>query len=221
MGRYINIGNDSFRNVRNSEYVDKTPLIDYVYRVLNTEQKLLAYIAAHKDYVFVRESPAGKGFDDIVLVPRRNVHYPAVVLELKCDKSAQTAISQIKHNCYCDSLLSYTGEVVLVGINYNKKTKQHTCRIERISNTKSNTCMAINDTVSNTKSNTYLTPKQQEVLSFCGNTPHTAKEIFDHLGISKQAKHYVVYVENLLQTGNLIDTTLDRQCNKRYLCRKK
>jgi len=55
----------------------------------------LAYVAARKDYVIVREMPTGKGFADIVLVPRLNVNKPAIVLELKFDKSMDAAIEQI------------------------------------------------------------------------------------------------------------------------------
>lgn len=76
--------------------------------------------------------PAGKGFADIVLVPRRNVDKPAIVLELKYNRSAETAISQIKNKQYPDALREYVGEVVLVGISYDK-AKGHTCKIDRIS----------------------------------------------------------------------------------------
>ena len=93
----------------------------------------LAYQTAHQYYMFVRELPAGKGFADIVLVPRRNVDKPAIVIELKYDKSAQTAIQQIKEKRYAESLKDYIGEVVLVGINYDKDTKKHVCVIERLS----------------------------------------------------------------------------------------
>lgn len=165
----------------------------------------LAYIAAHKDYVFVRELPTGKGFADIVLVPRRNVASPAIVLELKYNRSARTAISQIKQQRYCDSLKNYIGNVVLVGINYNKQTKEHTCQIEKISNT-----------CGNTKSNTYLSEKQEKVLLYCKRKAHTAKEIFAHLGLSIQAKHYAAYIDYLLQHNLLEDTTPDRLRNKRY-----
>ena len=95
----------------------------------------LAYIAARKDYVFVREMPAGKGFADVVLVPRRNVKQPAVVLELKYDQSAKTAIRQIKQKHYAEALQDYIGDVLLVGINYDKQSKRHTCQIECLSYT--------------------------------------------------------------------------------------
>ena len=75
--------------------------------------------------------PEGKGFADIVLIPRRNVNGPAVVLEMKYDKSAKTAIQQIKEKRYAEALNEYFGEVVLVGINYDKVSKQYECIIER------------------------------------------------------------------------------------------
>lgn len=57
---------------------------------------------------------------------------PALVLELKYNQSAETAISQIRNKQYPDALCDYVGEVVLVGINYDK-AKGHTCKIDRIS----------------------------------------------------------------------------------------
>ncbi len=112
---------------------DNTSILQY-----NDENSLacvlsLAYVAARKDYTMIRELPTGKGFADIVLLPNRNVDKPAVVLELKSDKSADAAIAQIMKNRYAESLKDYMGEVVLVGINYDKKTKKHECMIERLS----------------------------------------------------------------------------------------
>jgi Protein of unknown function (DUF1703). len=78
----------------------------------------------------IRELPAGKGFADIVLLPRSASNQPAVVLELKYDHSAETAINQIHDKRYPDVLHDYAGDVVLVGINYDKKSKQHDCKIE-------------------------------------------------------------------------------------------
>ena len=94
----------------------------------------LAYQAGQLYYHFVRELPTGKGFADIVMLPRIGVNKPAIVLELKNDKSANAAIDQIKTKGYAQSLKVYAGEVVLVGINYDKKTKKHECVIERLSN---------------------------------------------------------------------------------------
>ena len=90
----------------------------------------LAFYTARSRYNMIRELPSGKGFADIVLLPHRNVDGPAIVLELKYDKNANTAISQIKQQKYTDVFRDYYGEVVLVGINYDKTTKKHSCIIE-------------------------------------------------------------------------------------------
>ncbi len=110
-------------NMSNLQYNDENGLAYVV---------SLAYQTAHQYYKFVRELPAGKGFADLVLLPYRNVEKPAVVVELKYDKSAEGAISQIKAKGYAESLKDYVGEVVLVGVNYAKKTKKHECVIERL-----------------------------------------------------------------------------------------
>lgn len=113
-------------------HADNTSILQY-----NDENSLacvlsLAYYAAKNDYNWVRELPTGLGFADIVLLPNRNVDKPAIVLEMKCDNSAETAITQIHEKRYADTLLDYVGKIVLVGINYDKKTKRHTCRIETV-----------------------------------------------------------------------------------------
>jgi len=92
----------------------------------------LAFISARRDYTLIRELPAGKGFADIVFYPRTSVDKPAMIIELKWDKDAQGAISQIKERRYADALKDYFGTILLVGINYDKKSKKHQCRIEKI-----------------------------------------------------------------------------------------
>ena len=57
---------------------------------------------------------------------------PAIVIELKWDKTAEGAIKQIKEKNYSASVEQYNGEIILVGINYNKKSKKHKCIIEHI-----------------------------------------------------------------------------------------
>ena len=74
--------------------------------------------------------PSGKGFADVVFVPYKNVDMPAVVVELKWDVSAGAAIKQIKDRDYVQSLKGYSGRIILVGINYDRNTKKHTCKIE-------------------------------------------------------------------------------------------
>ena len=76
--------------------------------------------------------PTGKGFADLVLIPRKHVSSPAIILELKYDKDADTAIDQILRKQYPAKVAEYTGELLLVGINYDKQQKTHQCRIVKI-----------------------------------------------------------------------------------------
>ena len=92
----------------------------------------IAYYYARNNYVMHRELPTGKGFADIVLIPRKNVESPAIVLELKYDKDANSAISQIHRKQYPDKVAQYSGELLLVGINYDKTQKTHNCTIEKV-----------------------------------------------------------------------------------------
>lgn len=92
----------------------------------------IAYYSAKKDYILTREFPSGKGYADIVFIPKSGCIKPAIVVELKWNKSAGAAIEQIKNKHYTDSLVSYNGDILLVGINYNKNNKKHDCRIEKI-----------------------------------------------------------------------------------------
>lgn len=113
-------------------HADNTSILQY-----NDENSLacvltIAYYTAKKDYIMIREFPTGKGFADVVLLPRPSCNKPAVVLELKYNQSADTAISQIQEKRYAGVLQNFTGEVILVGINYDKQSKQHDCKIEKI-----------------------------------------------------------------------------------------
>ena len=95
----------------------------------------IAYLSSMRYYFRpVRELPTGRGFADFVFVPkpRFTSRYPALVVELKWNEKASTALQQIKERHYTDSLLRYTGDILLVGINYDKKSKQHTCVIEEL-----------------------------------------------------------------------------------------
>ena len=124
----------------NSEYVSKaldaahtehTSILSY-----NDENSLacvisLAYYYAKNDYHIHREYPTGEGYADLVLIPRKHVDSPALVIELNYDKDTEAAISQIKNRNYPQQVADYTGDILLVGINYDKDTKQHDCQIER------------------------------------------------------------------------------------------
>ena len=84
-----------------------------------------------KEYTKIRELPTGKGFADIVYIPKKHPDKPAMIVELKYDKSAGGAINQIKEKKYVESLKEYHGNLLLVGINYDKESKKHTCVIEK------------------------------------------------------------------------------------------
>lgn len=90
----------------------------------------LAYYYAKGDFNIVRELPTGLGYADIVLLPRTAKYKCAMIIELKWNKDAMTAIRQIKEKKYLEALRDYKGKLLLVGINYDKKTKKHTCKIE-------------------------------------------------------------------------------------------
>lgn len=114
-------------------HADATSVLQY-----NNENSLscaisIAYYAAKEYYTMFRELPRGRGFADIVYLPNKNVDKPAIVVELKWNESAQGAIDQIREKQYTKHLENYSGEILLVGINYDKKTKVHECLIEKYS----------------------------------------------------------------------------------------
>ena len=93
----------------------------------------LAFYYAREYYTIVRELTTGKGFADVCMIPRKwHLDKPAIVIELKWDKSAVGALEQIKEKHYGNILEDYQGNLLLVGINYNKTTKKHECVIENI-----------------------------------------------------------------------------------------
>lgn len=94
---------------------------------------LMAYYSAKAYYMNpIMELPSGKGFADVVYLPKRNMDIPALVVELKWNHSAEGAIAQIKEKGYTDWIKGYTGDILLVGLNYDKATKEHSCKIEML-----------------------------------------------------------------------------------------
>lgn len=91
----------------------------------------IAYYNAMKEYTKIREFPTGKGFADIVYLPKKHSEKPAMIVELKYDASAEGAIAQMKDKKYVESLKEYHGNLLLVGINYDRGSKKHTCVIEK------------------------------------------------------------------------------------------
>ena len=94
----------------------------------------IGYLSAMQYYFKpIREFPAGRGFADFVFVPKPEYKndYPALVVELKWNQNVLTALNQIKERKYPESILNYTGNILLVGINYDKDNKEHQCVIEQ------------------------------------------------------------------------------------------
>ncbi len=94
----------------------------------------IAYLSAIQYYFKpIRELPTGRGFADFVFVPKPEYRsgYPALIIELKWNKKAETALEQIKDKKYPESIQNYTGDILLVGINYEKNSKDHQCVIEK------------------------------------------------------------------------------------------
>ena len=115
-------------------HAEYTSVIQY-----NNENSLssvlsIAYLSAIKYYFKpIRELSTGRGFADFVFIPKPlyRDYYPALLVELKWNKDAETALNQIKERKYPESLQQYTGDILLVGINYDKKEKVHQCVIEK------------------------------------------------------------------------------------------
>lgn len=112
-------------------HMENTSILSY-----NDENSLscvitLAYYSAKKDYTLIRELPAGKGFADIVFVPHRGKNKPAIIVELKWNQTVEGAIGQIKERKYVEALKEYQGDLLLVAVNYDKKTKRHDCLIAK------------------------------------------------------------------------------------------
>ena len=95
----------------------------------------IAYLSSMRFYFKpIRELPTGRGFADFVYLPKPEYkgNYPALLIELKWNKNVSAAIQQIKDKKYSESLLQYTGDILLVEINYDKKSKKHQCVIEKL-----------------------------------------------------------------------------------------
>ena len=126
------LNSEAVAKIFDEAHQDHTSILTY-----NNENSLANVIAISlflsttNTYNVVRELPTGKGYADLVYLPKSGVNKPAFLIELKYDKSAQTAITQIKEKNYLQFFKDYKGEVLLVGINYSKDTKTHQCIIEK------------------------------------------------------------------------------------------
>lgn len=109
----------------------------------NNEQALRsvikrAYFSYADEYMMFEELPSGSGYADIVYLPKKGSVFPVLVIELKWNQSADSAIEQIRNRRYPEAVTEYGSEILLVGISYNKDApageRRHQCRIERWSN---------------------------------------------------------------------------------------
>ena len=125
--------------VGNGEAVAKALDISHIHvtsnRSYNNEDALqsaiyLAYIYALNRYSVIKEMTTGKGFADVVFVPYKE-NDPAMIIELKRNGCAESALLQIREKRYFDSLSHYQGRILFVGINYDEKNKTHSCLIEK------------------------------------------------------------------------------------------
>ena len=91
----------------------------------------LAYYAALDLYRLVFEPTAGKGIADCIMIPRR-ADLPGIILELKYNSSVEAALKQIQERNYIAAIPQSVRKVILVGINYDKKSKRHECRMEKL-----------------------------------------------------------------------------------------
>lgn len=116
-------------------HAEETALLFY-----NNEQALrsvikLAYFSYKDHYLKFEELPAGDGYADLVYLPKKGSLVPALVIELKWNQSAKGAIDQIREKRYPEALRDYGGDVLLVGIGYDKNAgagkRKHTCKIEK------------------------------------------------------------------------------------------
>lgn len=113
----------------------------------NNEQALRsvikrAYFSYGDEYMMLEELPAGAGYADIVYLPKKDSLFPVLVIELKWNQSADSAIEQIRSRRYPEAVSRYGSDILLVGISYNKDApagqRRHQCRIEHyIEGTKS------------------------------------------------------------------------------------
>jgi hypothetical protein len=92
-----------------------------------------AYISCIDEFLRIEELPSGKGYADVVYLPKKNSDKPIMLVELKWNKTSDGAIAQIKEKNYPQVFDGFGSDILLVGINYDAKTKEHNCRIEKVS----------------------------------------------------------------------------------------
>ena len=111
-------------------HTEVTSALNYNFESSRQAAIIFAFYTARTKYTIIQELPAGYGFADIGFIPL-NKKDPAMIIELKCNHDADTAIKQIKNKNYPKVFENYLDNLLLVGVNYDKNTKIHECVIER------------------------------------------------------------------------------------------
>ena len=122
-----------------AEAIEKIHREEFEPRHYNNEQSLrsvikLAFFAYKDKYTQLEELAGGEGYADIVYLPKKAVDMPILVIELKWNKTAETALDQIRRKHYPDVLKNRDEQILLVGISYDKDDpdKKHSCIIEEL-----------------------------------------------------------------------------------------
>ncbi|MCD8022068.1 MAG: ATP-binding protein [Lachnospiraceae bacterium] len=114
----------------------ETPLLDYNNETELTAIVNLVYLAARDSYYVERENKAGIGYVDFIFYPERPGD-DGIILELKVDDTPEAAIQQIRDRKYVLKFRGrmaetkrHTGRILMLGIGYSKKNKDHHCKVE-------------------------------------------------------------------------------------------
>ena len=111
-------------------HTEVTSALNYNFESSLQAAIMLAFYTARTKYTIIQELPAGYGFADIGFIPI-NKKDPAILIELKCNHDADTAIKQIKNKNYPKVFENYLDNLLMIGVNYDTKTKIHECVIEK------------------------------------------------------------------------------------------
>lgn len=128
----LSCNSDRVAEILEEVHRKNTSIIAYRNELSLSVTLALAYYSAKNSYEIFREMPSGNGFADLTFIPRKGIDSPAMVIELKYNKTAETALEQIKQKKYTEKLGAFSGEILLVGISFDDE-KGHSCIIEKIS----------------------------------------------------------------------------------------
>jgi hypothetical protein len=108
-------------------------------KTYNSEQALSntvkwSYIYASHYYTVLTELQSGDGYIDLLYLPKpEHKQKPALLIELKWNRSAKGALNQIAAKNYPEKVKELAGDnILLIGINYDKKSKTHQCEIKKL-----------------------------------------------------------------------------------------